>query len=767
MTIERIVLPAFVLLAATGNAQSSQPAAHRVTFAKDVAPIFQEKCETCHRAGQGAPMNLQTYEEVRPWARAIKERVATRNMPPWHLDKTIGIQHYANDRSLSEKQIKTVVEWVDAGAPLGDKRDLPAPKVWPDDSAWQYAQILGQQPDIVVTSEPLTIPAIGQDQWWKPLSDVPVTEERWIRAVEMRPATVAGRRVTHHAVTKLVQYEPTSNAGDDGSDPGLLMEWSIGKSYDAFRPDTGKLLLPGAKIRWDIHYHSVGEQITDHLELAIYLYPKGHMPEHRTRLSSPLAMVAKDELDIRPNTIAPTQGFTMLRSAARIENFQPHMHLRGKAMAMQAILPDGTVEMLSYVDRFDFNWMINYIYADASAPVVPKGTVLRVTAWYDNTRANKYNPDPNQWVGYGDRTIEEMGEAFVNITNISDQEYADWLAKHKMEAQTARIASPDNAQFKFKQVPVERPHDSGQTVTPAFEGWWQNSDGTYNLLFGYLNRNRKEVLDIPIGPNNHMGPGLPDQGQPTHFLPRRQKGVFTVTVPKDFGDQQLTWTIVSNGHTLSVPGHLGAAWIINPMSEIGIGNTPPTISFDEKGPSVQGPRPVVVERTAKAGEPLSLDVFAADDDKSLGIIVLRVVLEVALDSHKDQPGAASLAAAVRAAGPGGDAVATPQLLEAAAAAGMDADTISLFKGGPSVTLTWQKYRGPGEVIFSESKPRVDEVAGSEAPIKGAFNGKGTTTATFSEPGEYILRVVANDSSGPGGGDFICCWTNGEVKVKVE
>ena len=327
------------------------------------------------------------------------------------------------------------------------------------------------------------------------------------------------------------------------------------------------------------------------------------------------------------------------------------------------------------------------------------------------------------------------------------------------------MTPPVNAQFKFRQVPVERPHESGQSVTPAYEGWWRNPDGTYNLLFGYFNRNTKETLDIPIGPNNHMDPGPPDQGQPTHFLTRRQKGVFTVTVPKDFGDKKLTWTIVANGQALSVPGHLGAAWIINPMSEVGIGNTPPTISFDEKGPSVQGPKPMVVERTAKAGEPVSLSVFAADDDKSIGISAMRVALEVALKANGGTVPPGVVVPASEAAGE--DAVATPELLAAAAAAGFDADTIAIFKGEPSVTLTWQKYRGMGEVTFDNSRPKVDEVPGSEIPIKNVFNGKGTTIATFSEPGEYVLRVVANDSSGPDGGDFVCCWTNAEVKVKVE
>jgi hypothetical protein len=329
------------------------------------------------------------------------------------------------------------------------------------------------------------------------------------------------------------------------------------------------------------------------------------------------------------------------------------------------------------------------------------------------------------------------------------------------------IALPAAAQFKFKQVPLERPKETGQTVQPAFEGWWQNPDGTFNLMFGYFNRNAKEILDIPIGPNNHFDPGPADQGQPTHFLPRRQKGVFTVTVPKDFGDKKLNWTIVSNGHTLTIPGHLGDAWIINPLSEVGIGNTPPVISFDEKGPSAQGPRPVIAERAAKAGEPFDLTVFAADDAKAMGIRVLRVVLEVALDAQKGNERAAALAAAIRAEPHELDAVAAPEILSAASAVGMDARTISMFRGGPAVTLTWQKYRGPGDVVFDNPNPPVDETPESVIPVKSFFNGKGSTRATFSAPGDYTLRVIANDSSGPGGGDFVCCWTNGELKVTVK
>jgi len=396
-----------------------------VTFAKDVAPILQAKCEECHRKGTNAPMSLVTYEEARPWAKAIRERVIRRQMPPWHLDKTVGIQSFMNDRSLTDAQIDTIVRWVDAGAPLGDKKDLPPAKHWPDDEEWALAKQFGQ-PDFVIKSEPYTMPANGQDIWWRPTTPIPVTEERWVRAVEMRPASIPGRKITHHALARLDQDE---SGVPDPAGPGLLMEWAIGKAYDIYRPNCGKLLLPGSSIRWEVHYHAVGEAIRDHVELAVYLYPKGEKPKYRTRLTS-LFAASIATMDIPPNSVAEHQGFHVLQHPARLENFQAHMHLRGKAMSMEAILPDGTVRMLSYVDHFNFNWMNNYIYTDDAAPVLPKGTILRITAWHDNTVNNPMNPDPNQWVGWGDRTIDEMAHAWVNITYISDEDYKEWSAKH-------------------------------------------------------------------------------------------------------------------------------------------------------------------------------------------------------------------------------------------------------------------------------------------------------------------------------------------------
>jgi hypothetical protein len=411
-------------------------AADSVTFAKDVAPILQQKCQECHHAGSMAPMSLVTYEEARPWAKAIRERVITRQMPPWHIDPTVGVQKFKNDMSLSQTQVDTIVKWVDAGAPLGDRKDMPVPRQWPNADEWKAAPELGQ-PDIIVKSEDWTMPAHHQDVWWRPSTDIGVTEPRWVRAVEIRPGTLSGRKITHHAVAYLAQDDPDSILPGSTADlrgRSMLMEWAIGKGYDLYNPNTGKLLLPGSKISWDIHYHAVGEEVRDHVEIGIWLYPKGQEPKYRTFLTGFQAIKGQDRnrlVDIPPNTVAVSQQVTVLKQAAMLENFQPHMHLRGKAMLVEAILPDGSTEVVSYVGKFNFNWMTNYIYADDAAPMFPKGTMIRVTAWYDNTRANPNNPDPDQWVGFGDRTVDEMGHAWMNVTYVSDEDYKAWAAKHE------------------------------------------------------------------------------------------------------------------------------------------------------------------------------------------------------------------------------------------------------------------------------------------------------------------------------------------------
>lgn len=261
------------------------------------------------------------------------------------------------------------------------------------------------------------------------------------------------------------------------------------------------------------------------------------------------------------------------------------------------------------------------------------------------------------------------------------------------------------------QLLLEPARDYGSSVTGAFEGWFKNPDGSFSLLLGYYNRNRRQEVDVPIGPDNAIQPGGPDRGQPTHFMPGRGWGLFTIRLPADFGDQKLTWTIAANGKTTVIPASLKPDWEISPFIEAAVGNTPPVLSFDEHGPSVQGPRGLSVERTAKVGEPLPLTVWVSDDAKFTS------------------------SSSARPKSP-----------------------------GPPVTLYWVMYRGPAPVVFSTTRPGVQKLERPGSPA--AFNGTSATSATFSEPGGYVLLVTANDYSGEGGAGFQCCWTTAQVKVSV-
>jgi hypothetical protein len=441
--VHRVVRSALGLIVVIGlpvASAAAEPPAAAPTFTKDVAPIFQAKCESCHRPNSIAPMSLVTWEDTRPWARSIRTRVAARQMPPWHIDKSVGIQHFANDRSLSDQEIDTIVRWVAGGAPKGDPKDMPPPVQWPSEEQWNFKQAYGE-PDLVVRSPKYTVPAQAQDAWYKPVSETGLTEPRWVRAIEMRPATVKGRRVTHHALARLQQEEGSEPRGDarneDEIGAGLFMEWAVGKQGEVMRPNSGKLMLPGSRIVWDIHYHAVGEEISDNVEMAIYFYPKGQEPKHRQVLGLFHAIQGGSRgLDIPPNTLTVHQGIHVMRKAGRIENFQPHMHLRGKGMSMEATTPDGKSQVLSLVSNYQFNWHNNYVYADDAAPLLPKGTVLRFTSWHDNTKANKDNPDPEQWVGWGDRTVDEMAHAWVNITYLNEEDYNAEIEKRKAAAST-------------------------------------------------------------------------------------------------------------------------------------------------------------------------------------------------------------------------------------------------------------------------------------------------------------------------------------------
>jgi hypothetical protein len=428
---------------------ASSAADKQVTFSKDVAPILQDKCQQCHEPGSIAPMSLRTYQETRPWAKSIKDRVAQRQMPPWHIDRSVGIQKFKNDISLSDEQIATIVAWVDQGALEGNSADLKLKPV-NDKLYWQAEHDGYGPPDLIVSSPEYTMPAVSQDQWWRPTVDIPgLTEPRWVRMVEIRPTNLTGRKILHHSIAHVVMNDADPDSVNKGiasprrqdvDDDNInarptLMEWAIGKGYDRYPDGTGKLIKPGDKISWDQHVHAVGEDVTAGSSLGIWLYPKGQEPKHRIYLQGFTGLKnGTVGLDIPPNSVASTEGFTVLKENTVITNFQPHFHLRGKAMQVEAILPDGSNQIVSYTDHFNFNWMTNYIYADDVAPAFPKGTIIHVTAYYDNTTANKNNPDPNQWVGYGDRTVDEMAHAWMNIYYLSDAEYAEYQAAHKKPA---------------------------------------------------------------------------------------------------------------------------------------------------------------------------------------------------------------------------------------------------------------------------------------------------------------------------------------------
>ena len=431
-----------VALPQAASAQTSAGAGRTPTFTRDVAPIFQDKCEVCHRPGNIGPMSLRTYEEVRPWVRSIKARVGGREMPPWHLDKGVGIQQFINDRSLTDRQIDTVVRWVDAGAPRGDMKDMPPAKQWPSGDRFSLEEVLGA-PDLVVRATPFTMPPSAPDVHVETEAAIPLIEPRWVRASETKPS-LKGRRIAHHADTFLLRphtpeaivAERAARAGQPGADVVIdqrrrtsssepveyFTEWAQGKGGEIFPENVGKLVMPGTKAAFRIHYHAVGEEITDTVELAWWFHPKDKTPKYSVEYM-PLGRVLPADLQIPPNTVTEHQAITVLKAPTILHNFQPHMHYRGKAQTLEAIYPDGRREVINQVSRFTNTWHINYIYDPDHAPVFRKGTVLIVTSIHDNTPANKNNPDPRQWVAGGSRTVDEMAHLNEQLIYITEGDY--------------------------------------------------------------------------------------------------------------------------------------------------------------------------------------------------------------------------------------------------------------------------------------------------------------------------------------------------------
>tara|TARA_B100000959_G_scaffold191035_1_gene199716 strand:- start:22510 stop:23832 length:1323 start_codon:yes stop_codon:yes gene_type:complete len=411
--------------------QASGQKQRGVTWAGEVASIFQGKCQECHRPNSIALMSLLTYDQAKTFAPIIKYRVENRVMPPWHINPDVGVQEFTNDRGLTEEERHTIISWVDQGAPEGDASQAPAAREFNDALVWRLESQMGSAPDLVVESEPYDLAAVTQDKWFRPTTPTGLTEEKWVKAIEIRPKNAESRRVVHHSLAFLVQQEDGKAGLPEDVDipfgPSLFMEWAVGKAGQIFRPDTGKLMMPGLQITWEMHLYASGVRVPNaQVELAVWFHDEP--PEHCTILSMFDAQ-GPNSLDIPPGEIAVTQGNFVLSAPARLENFQPHMHMRGKAMSMEATYPNGNREVLAFVDNFQWNWQINYVFDQDAAPLVPKGTMITTTAWHDNTENNPSNPDPNQWVGWGDRTVDEMAHNWVDVTYLGQEEYERMVAE--------------------------------------------------------------------------------------------------------------------------------------------------------------------------------------------------------------------------------------------------------------------------------------------------------------------------------------------------
>ena len=457
-----------VFVAATPGSIAGQQADARITFTRDVAPILQDNCQKCHRDGSIAPMPLTTYEEVRRYAPRIRDRVASRAMPPWPLDHSIGIQEFKNDVALNEAEIQTIVRWVDSGAPMGNPSDMPPQIVWAAfEDDWQYEARFGRPPDIVIASPAYRVPANELDHWPNLNTSVPgLTETRWIRAVEIKPADSDTRYVFHHANPSIIQEGGRVAVGHSAA----------GTVGYIFPDDTGQALEPGAEVQFGMHLFPIDRDVDAVLQLGFWLYPEGEGPEFETPgevifeasqstgfghevdsrmgfgpnrgsgggrggTSSDPQFPRQVDLLIPPNSIATFRGVYVMDRPARIHSVRGHMHLRGKYQIIEAVYPDGRWEVISKID-WHHAWQTAFLYEDHVMPLLPKGTVLMVTNVFDNTTDNPHNPDPNQWVVRGDRTVDEMSHTRIGITYFDDEEDFERLVREREQLLRERAEGP-------------------------------------------------------------------------------------------------------------------------------------------------------------------------------------------------------------------------------------------------------------------------------------------------------------------------------------
>jgi mono/diheme cytochrome c family protein len=425
-----VAAPLFVGVATL--AQAPAPAAD-VTFTRDISRILQRSCQQCHHADGVAPMALVTYEDVRPWARSIKTRTALRSqrgaMPPFFVEKNIGIQKFKNDPSLTDEEIARIAKWVDSGAPRGNPADMPKALDFDDSDKWTIGE-----PDLVLKSREVLAPASGPD-WWGDIGLVPtgLTEDRYASAVEVREIndsprsggtkTVGGRYVFHHMTYSSVPM------GERGSGDELASSWPIhevGRNADVFPPEAGRLLQANSALALTAgHIHPNGRETHAHLEFAFKLFPKGYKPLYKR---SSLRLGNGIDIDVKPDQ--PNQelhAYATLQEHTKIIAFEPHLHAPGVRMCLEAIWGHN-IQTLNCVG-YDHNWVKQYVYEDDAAPLLPKGTIVHLIGFLDTTSANKNPADPRNWAGGGRRSIANM---FIDLG------YSVSLTEEQFQAEMGR-----------------------------------------------------------------------------------------------------------------------------------------------------------------------------------------------------------------------------------------------------------------------------------------------------------------------------------------
>jgi hypothetical protein len=415
-----------------------------VTFTKDIAPILQRSCENCHRADGVAPMSLTTYEEVRPWARAIKQRTSIGPhagvMPPWYVEKNIGIQKFHNDPSLSDEEIAKIGKWADSGAPRGNPADMPPPKVYADRNAWAIGT-----PDLVIKTSELVVKGNAPD-WWGEIQSVPtgLTEDRYVAALEVKEvndadsggsgrATVGGRFVFHHMIWRTQVIDPSNpEARDENAFDEESTNWpvhEVGRNADFFDPKSARLLRAGSYLVSDsVHLHSNGRDTKAHLEIGFKFQPKDYKPTYRRAVFG-----LGNGVDIDIKAMEPNQqlhAYTVLQENTKIISFEPHLHAPGARMCLEAIW-GYNIQTLNCVG-YDHNWVRGYDYDDDAAPLLPKGTILHIIGYMNNSPSNKNVPDPRNWQGSGNRSVANMFIDLGNRVALSDEQFQQEMA-HRRE----------------------------------------------------------------------------------------------------------------------------------------------------------------------------------------------------------------------------------------------------------------------------------------------------------------------------------------------